>query len=189
MDLHVFVAMDLQQELHEISAMEKRLDEQQRAFKEWFTAAQVPGFNSGGTALLTDGTVGYYARRADDCFASAVATCLQVPIEEVPDPSIDALLDRGESPDEINRVASAEWARWFASRELAMTIHSKVPVKSDRWIGIVPLEGEFQSHCLVMSGREVLFDPTDPKQYERPVCIWDAEDVKSGLSFTRKESN
>lgn len=40
------------------------------------------------TTTLKDGTMGFYSRpdRPDDCFAAALATCLQVPIWEVPDP-------------------------------------------------------------------------------------------------------
>ena len=41
-----------------------------------------------------------------------------------------------------------------------MVLHRKVPARRRRWIGIVPVRGWFQSHCLVMNHGEKLFDPT-----------------------------
>jgi hypothetical protein len=54
--------------------------------------------------LLRDGTLGYLARAGpeDGCFASALATCLQVPIGDVPDPRLDERLAAGESPEAID---------------------------------------------------------------------------------------
>src|SRR5437762_1844887 len=88
---------------------------------------------------LTDGTTGYHVRngRRDDCLAAALATCLQVPIEEVPDPRIGERLDAGEAPEDIDRSAWRELRRWLAERGLQMCSHRTVPANRHRWIGIV----------------------------------------------------
>jgi hypothetical protein len=112
---------------------------------------------------LPDGTVGYYARlpRTDDCWAAAVATCLQVPIEEVPDPHLDQQVRDGEDPEEIARLAWEDMDIWLSRRGLRMVRHRKLPAARRRWIGVAPAPGIFQDHCVVMSGPDYLFDPCD----------------------------
>ncbi len=116
---------------------------------------------AGPRGRLRDGTFGYFVRglRTDDCWAAALATCLQVPIDEVPDPRLDERLRAGEDPAEVDRSAWLALDRWLADRGYRMTVHCKPPTSRKRWIGIVQLPGWFQSHCLVMSRDEVLFDP------------------------------
>lgn len=55
---------------------------------------------------LRDGTLGYRVGfpRDDDCFAAAVATTLQVPLDQVPDVRIDERLRAGESPENVKRL-------------------------------------------------------------------------------------
>jgi hypothetical protein len=135
---------------------------------------------------LADGTRGYFVRlpRTDDCLAAALATCLQVPIDQVPDPRIDERLAAGETPEEIILSAEAELARWLDRLGLRMIIHRKIPPRARRWIGVVPIDGDFNSHCLVMSGAGVLFDPTrfDGSE-QRGMRVFRAEDVGYGLGF------
>lgn len=138
---------------------------------------------------LRDGTWGYPTRapRTDDCMAAAIATVLQAPISEVPDPQIDFRLEAGETVEEIERSAWAELAQWLGDRGLRLVIHENVPVPIDRWIGIVPRPGPFQGHTLAMSHGKVLFDPVvdawgvgkAPTQIRR----LNADDVSWGLSF------
>jgi hypothetical protein len=118
--------------------------------------------NAPRTVDLSDGTVGYFVRapRVDDCWAAAVATCVQVPIDEVPDSRIDERLRAGEHPDEISRSAWEEFGPWLAERGLRMLVHRKVPARSKRWIGIIPMPGILGDHCILMSGAQALFDPT-----------------------------
>jgi hypothetical protein len=149
-------------------------------------------------AELADGTLGYYVRwpRLDDCQAAALATALEVPIADVPDPRIDERLATGESADDIDRSAMAELDRWLAGRGLRMAIHCKEQPLSQRWIGICAMSGAFQSHCLVMSGNEVLFDPARVPLEGGAVASaawvgtktgrlrqWGFEDISYGLSF------
>ena len=113
------------------------------------------------TCRLRDGTIGYYALfpRTDTCWLAAVSTVLQVPISEVPDPQVDKRRVAGEDPAEISRSAWDEFAAWLEGRGLRMVAHRAVPVPRRRWIGVVPKEGWFNDHCLVMSHGELLFDP------------------------------
>lgn len=150
--------------------------------------------NLARTKRLADGTIGYFARppRQDDCFAAALATVLRVPIAEVPDPRIDERLARGWTPQAVNRAAFAELDRWLAGRGLRAIVHRKPPVRLRRWIGVIVMPGDFQSHCLVMSRDEVLFDPArleladgTPPPQERAVRRFGLDSVGFGYSFQK----
>ena len=134
---------------------------------------------------LRDGTAGCYerGRRTDDCFAAALATCLEVPIGEVPDPRIDERLQAGEDAETIARTMWQELAEWLAARGLVMNVHATPPVELPRWIGIVRFEGHFNDHTLVMSRDEVLFDPVDRSRHSRRVRTFSVADVSGGFSF------
>jgi hypothetical protein len=153
---------------------------------------------AGGLTLdLPDGTVGYLVRapRRDDCFAAALATALQVPIDEVPDSRLTERCRAGEDLAEISRSAWQELQRWLAGRGLRVVIHRKVPVRKPRWIGVVATTG-WADHCMVMSWGRVLFDPTKDLRFAALAKIlpgrqlprlrvrtWGPEDVAYGLSF------
>lgn len=137
------------------------------------------------TAALPDGTTGYYERamRTDDCFAACLATCLQVPIEEVPDPRLDERLQAGEDGHEIGHSAWRRLAEWLDERRLRMLVHETPPWKHARWIGVIGFPGHFNDHCVVMSKHEVLFDPVDKTRHSRPVRAYAAEDISRGFTF------
>jgi hypothetical protein len=132
------------------------------------------------TIRLADGTIGYHVRRSDDCFAAAIATVLQVPIEELPDPRLDERLAAGEQAEEISQSMFDELHHWLASRGLEMVVHRRPPANRRRWIGIVPMHGVFNDHCLVMDRERCLFDPT-----HSGVRVFVASDVAFGVSFQR----
>lgn len=113
------------------------------------------------TVELADGTVGYTVRRVDDCLAAAIATTLQVPIEEVPDPHVRERIRGGEDPAEINDQSAQVLKSWLADHGLRMVVHRRVPAARRRWIGIVPHSWWFHSHCMVMRFGEILFDPSE----------------------------
>jgi hypothetical protein len=137
---------------------------------------------------LDDGTLGYFVRRRDDCFAAAMSTVLEVPIAQVPDWRLDERKRAGENPELIGRSAWAETIRWLADRGLRLIEHRTVPVRARRWIGIVPMMGIFNDHCLVMCHGQVIFDPSwDMEGFGRRVRGFDGDEVRSGYSF-RKES-
>ena len=135
--------------------------------------------------LLEDGTIGWYVRdgRQDDCWASALATCLQIPIRDVPDARIDERLDDGDPPEQIDLDIKRATSRWLTKRGLQITFHRKLPVTKKRWIGICPQPGLFQDHCLVMCRGEVLHDPISVTATTQTVKTFGRGDVKTGVSF------
>jgi hypothetical protein len=155
------------------------------------------------TVDLADGSVGYFMRprRTDDCWQAAVATVLQVPIDEVPDSRLRERRRGGEHPAEIVRSARREMDAWLVDRGLRMVTHRKVPVARARWIGIVPFPYWFMSHSLVMNWDRVVFDPSErsllasaalfeklglsPPAGVRGVRVrtWGPEEVGYGFSF------
>jgi hypothetical protein len=156
------------------------------AFMAGVEAAQagMPRENNRSMTTLRDGTVGYFSRRPDDCFASALASCLQVDIADVPDAHIDERLAAGESPDEINRRMWGEITEWLERRNLTMITHPEPPTDCARWIGVVEVPGHFNSHCLVMVQGEHIFDPSTVARADgRQVRLFGAERVTRGLSF------
>jgi hypothetical protein len=154
----------------------------------------------GLTMELADGTLGYLVRapRRDDCWQAAVATCLQVPIEEVPDLRLHERAVAGEDLGELTSAYRLEFFGWLTDRGLRMVIRRRVPVAKARWIGVVPTPG-WAEHCMVMRYGRVLFDPTKDLRFAAlaevltesqlatirriRVRVWGPEDVGYGLSF------
>jgi hypothetical protein len=134
------------------------------------------------TSRLSDGTVGYHMRRTDDCWRAAVATCLQVPIDELPDAQIDQRLAAGESVEQVDESAWGEMCDWLASHGWMLIEHSDPAVHLDRRIGIVPVDRPFAAHSLVMTGPRILFDPA----VKPGVRTFYPVEVKSGYSFTKE---
>lgn len=134
---------------------------------------------------LPDGTLGYFVRwpRKDDCQRAAIATVLQVPPEELPDPRIDERLAAGETAEEIDLSARRELHLWLAEHGLEMVVHQQLPLTHRRWIGVAEREGAFMSHCLVMDRDEVLFDPARILGEKSGLRRWKLADVTFGLSF------
>ncbi len=110
-------------------------------------------------AELRDGTRGYFQRRVDDCLQAAIASCAQIPMPLVPDLQIDRQRALGREPEEIERVITQKLIAWTEANGLTIMFHPTVPT-TGRWIGVVPDErGPYLDHCLLMNGRDVLFDP------------------------------
>jgi hypothetical protein len=120
----------------------------------------VPGARRGYFQTpLRDGTTGYFMRRADDCLQIAIATLAQIPPHKVPDSQIDRQVLDGRDPEEIMRGVDQAFIRWSDKLGMTIVIHAKPPVTERRWIGVVPVEGQFNDHCLVMERGERLHDP------------------------------
>ena len=137
------------------------------------------------TVELADGSIGYYERgmRTDDCLAASLATCLQVPLGEVPDPRIDERLEAGEGAEDIRQSAALELERWLSARGLRIVTHEPPPWESPRWIGVVPFPGDFMNHTLVMTRRTILFDPVDRSRQSRAVRTYQTKDISHGFVF------
>ena len=149
-------------------------------------------FERPATVKLRDGTVGWCVRpgRRDDCFASALATCLQVPIDQCPDPEIDRRLTAGETIEAIDASAWQQLNDWLYRRGILMTYHTTPPAHRRRYVGVIAAPGAFEDHTVVCDRREILFDPAiwqqvadgDPVPDAR-VCEWTFEDIAFGFSF------
>lgn len=155
--------------------------------------------------LSEDGEVGYYADpvRWDDCLRAAIATALQIPPEQIPDPRLHARLNAGDDPDEISDESWLRIAEWAERRGLQMMLHEEdeVPADRERWIGVcvyTPRWDElwqmdepnpFGDHCLVMSYDRVIFEPAARAIVPRGMELqtWDASEVTYGISFDPRE--
>jgi hypothetical protein len=133
--------------------------------------------------VLRDGTLGYSARRMDDCLQAALATCVQAPSPTVPDPRLDERLIAGEDPEEIARSSWLAMVRWAARCGLTITIHPSPPTSERRWIGVVPAAGVFNDHCLVMNRSEILFDPMSLR---RNHSQHDPSEIDWGITLTKE---
>jgi hypothetical protein len=99
------------------------------------------------TVALPNGEVGYCMEpgRPDGCLAPALATVLQVPVGEVPDPHIYEA--RAAAPPAVSDdlIVEAFWTAlevWLDDRGLEAVTHYPAPVHLDRWIAACtpPLE-------------------------------------------------
>ncbi len=108
---------------------------------------------------LPTGHRAWYQRREDDCFCAALATLMQVDIEQLPDPRIDERLEAGDDPEVIDREAGQALAVWLTVRGWRLAYHATPPVDRGAWIGVSPGEGPFSDHCLVMCLDRFVHDP------------------------------
>ena len=149
---------------------------------------------------LRDGTIGYYAPgRFDLCYTAAVATCLQVPEAyhwHAPYPNVYCLPDtktqertrRGDPAEQIQRDTWLAWARWCDAWGLQMWLHKPVsPAPTGRWVGIVDSRDPREQHCLVMHGKDVLFNPGAPPELLKPGGPW-LSDITWGIRFAQAPS-
>lgn len=161
-------------------------------------------------------TMLYATNRADDCLRPCIATVLQIPPAEVPDPRIDRRLAAGDEPLQIATDAWEQLARWLDGRGLRLVVHTgALPVDRDRWIGVCRPRSDasatervigmaawanhvpgtelvgFSDHSLVMSHDRVLHDPAIrvPAPPGLRVRGWTLTDVTYGVTFDTKERN
>lgn len=140
-------------------------------------------------AALRDGSWGWLQRRTDDCLSAAVASLLQIPMHQVPDLHIDRRLAQTGDLERAELEVWGEMLAWAERRGLTIVFHSTPPVWAKRWIGIVPQDGAFSDHCLVMAGRDALFDPSQPLPPGRnePVSLYaDPADVAVGITIEKR---
>jgi hypothetical protein len=147
--------------------------------------------------------------RRDDCFQACVATVLQTPPEQVPDPRLDRRLAAGEDPEKISRESWTRFEEWLCGRGLQLVFHATVPVDRERWVGVCRAQGSeaesaavdsllarcgrdstpFVDHTLVMSYGNILFDPSISVRLPPSMRLrsWHPSQVSYGISFDRLE--
>lgn len=140
---------------------------------------------------LRDARYGFLQRRSDDCLRAALATCVQAPMPEVPELKPDQLLAAGKDPEEIGRVVLGTLGAWIERNALTIVAHSdaRLPVASACWIGLIHNPDDPDgAHCLVMRGREPVFDTAwlTPPRTDEPVSWHGLDDIEFGLTIERR---
>jgi hypothetical protein len=134
---------------------------------------------------LRDGTLGYLQRRGDDCLQAAIASLLQVPMPRVPDLRIAHLRIAGHDEDELARAVNRQLGRWIEENGLNVYLHTSPAVSERRWIGVIPGDVPGADHCLLMAGRDCLFDPDVfwPPGSDEPATKLDVGDIEYAITI------
>ena len=77
----------------------------------------------------------------------------------MPNLHLHQLLDAGKDPEQVERVSHRTMNRWMEKHGVTLRYHASPPTSRRRWIGVV--SGAEDDHCLLMSRRDCLFDPTN----------------------------
>jgi hypothetical protein len=136
---------------------------------------------------LRDGTTGYFQRGTDDCLQAAIASCVQVKPHLVPVLHIDQQLMLDKDPEEIELGNNVKMGRWMDQHGVTVCRHTALPSSAKRWIGVVQSNGITQ-HCLLMTGRDVLFDCASLTQpgKDEPVSPYSYDDVNHAITIDRQ---
>ena len=91
-------------------------------------------------------------------------------------------------PELLEREIEAKMIRWMEQRGVTVVFHSSPPISERRWIGVVTTGGLYSDHCLLMSGRDCLFDPASllPPRRDQPVSGYDLADIDYGITIERR---
>lgn len=134
---------------------------------------------------LRDGTVGFLQRRIDDCLQAAIASCAQISPYLVPDLNMEQQMAAGKDPEEVVSAAYAKLGRWLEENGVAVRFHASPPWSARRWIGVIRDPRPMSDHCLLMSGRDCLFDGAEalPKDHDEPASNHDPADIDYGITI------
>lgn len=152
---------------------------------------------------------GMHPYRQDDCLAAAIATCIQVPIEQVPYLALDQRFQQGESREEISRSGWERIEHWVDKLGGEMRSFDELPLTCERWIGVIvsPASRDrseeewralragkklaaFQDHCVVMRRDRLLFDPSCSVRLPTGAIgrfVYGPSDTTYGIAFIDKE--
>jgi hypothetical protein len=141
---------------------------------------------------------GYYAIRLRDgrsamssaalmiAFKAAIASCLQIPMHEVPHLQVNQQLDVGKEPEEVEQATDEALSRWLTEQGVRLVVHSGHLPTTGRWIGVVrgPVRGEFARRPLPGDTRpDCLFETSKPVgEFDRAVRFG-YEDVDYGITI------
>jgi hypothetical protein len=137
---------------------------------------------------LRDGTQGYLQRRTDDCLQAAIASCLQIPPHQVPDLQMERQLAAGMDPEEMERGIREKMGRWMDKHGVTVMYHASPPTSERRWIGVVREDDVYSDHCLLMNGRDCLFDAAylGPRLKDQPATEYDVTEIDYGITIERR---
>jgi hypothetical protein len=134
---------------------------------------------------LRDGTVGFLQRRVDDCYQAAIASCAQISPYLVPDLKMQQQTAAGKDPEEVVNAAFGKLGRWKDENGVAIRFHASPPWSARRWIGVIRDPRPMSDHCLLMSGRDCLFDGARalPTKHDQPASDRDPADIDYGITI------
>ena len=109
---------------------------------------------------VADGRVAVFQRRTDDCLQAALATVMGINPWQIPDLRICERLASGADTEEVAAASEATTAEWCADNGLRLRRRDREDHGADLWVGVVNSHGAaYRSHCLVLAGEDVVFDP------------------------------
>lgn len=139
---------------------------------------------------LGGGAEGYLQRRSDDCLRAALATTLGRPMPTLPDISPDRLQAAGKDPEEVDRALMWTMGAWSERNALTVKAHvTRMPVTSrGLWIGLAWDPEGSPGHCLILKGRNVIFDTAwlVPPGKEEAASCHSLDDVQVGLTIEKR---
>ncbi len=137
---------------------------------------------------LRDGTKGFLQRRRDDCLQFAIASAAQIPPNQIPDLRIEQQVGEGKDPQQIGEQNLNTMVEWMNRQGLRIMVHNNPPVSERRWIAVTPGREVFGDHCVLMSGRDPLFDPSQllPPARDEPVSLHDTTTILYALTIERR---
>lgn len=128
------------------------------------------------TCELPDGRTGHYQRRQDDCMGAALATCLQVAYEDVPDQSAAP----GTYADDVaSWTALSEWVR---DRGMRLRFHNRPPEGCQAYIAVGPAGEDRYRHVFVVVGDHI-FDPGSGFKFPAGLHMEPTHKVEFAISF------
>ncbi len=134
---------------------------------------------------LRDGTLGFLQRRIDDCLQAAIASCTGIKPWLIPDLNMAQNEAACKDPEEVASAALKKLGQWMDETGIAIRFHSSPPWSARRWIGVIRDPRPLSDHCLLMSGRDCLFDGASalPKAHDQAASSHDPADIDYGITI------
>jgi hypothetical protein len=91
-------------------------------------------------------------------------------------------------PEEIDRASQSKMDRWMEESGVVIKRHAALSSGAKRWIGVVRQSyGSTSDHCLLMSGRECIFDSAGfvPPDKDEPAGPYGYADIDYAITIDR----
>jgi hypothetical protein len=137
--------------------------------------------------VLSDGTLGYFQRRVDDCLQASVATLVQLPMCDIPDIHLDRQIREGKDLAAIQQNLTRDYEDWSQRHGYTITTHTSPTRTAERWIGVIETGIEWNDHCLVMSKSECIWDVLrmfPPRKHERMMHATESNFTEDDIDYS-----
>ncbi len=106
-----------------------------------------------------------------DCFRACITSILDVP-------------NSLELPSSTGPSWLADWSNLLYDYGLSLNYETEACWRRGYWVAHVPsLNIEGSSHCIVMNGQKVAFDPSTKRQYEQGVSLLENYKIVRGGTY------